>query len=66
MKIQKEFRVPMTVLIGVSVMVLTMTTSFAIAKTGSGDCAFGGFATQHSDASKDCTGKPVDPNCFGE
>ena len=66
MKIQKEFGVQMTVLFGVSVMVLAMTTSFAVARTGSADCAFGGFATQHGDASKDCTGKPVDPNCFGE
>jgi hypothetical protein len=66
MKIQKEFGVTMTVLIGVSVMVLTTTTSFAVARTGSADCAFGGFATQHGDASKDCTGKPADPNCFGE
>lgn len=66
MKTQKEFGLSMAALIGVSVVVLSMTASFAIAKTGSADCAFGGFATQHGDASKDCQGKPADPNCFGE
>lgn len=66
MKKQKEFGFSTALLFGLSVMVLSMTASFAIAKTGSSDCAFGGFVTQHGDASKDCKGQPTDPNCFGE